>query len=136
MHRAREKVGRCCLSNACIVVSAAFVMVFFVFLIAGVFAIRGLMEEYGISANAAGVPNIQSGRSRAWDGDNNPVDRAAFMAQMKRLGAFNNIFITGDMHISLAADVMDTADGVGPPSVRPSSTTRFGVEFLPSSMSK
>lgn len=117
-------------------ISAAFVVLFFALVVVGIFGIRAFMEEEGIGANAAQVPNIQSGRSRAWDGDNNPVDRAAFLAQMKRLNAFNNIFVTGDMHISLAADVSDTADGVGPPSVRPGTTTRFGVEFLPSSMSK
>lgn len=56
--------------------------------------------------------------------------------QMKRLDAKNNIFITGDMHTSLASDVFDTAPGIARKELIPSETTYFGVEFLGSSVNK
>jgi hypothetical protein len=79
----------------------------------------------GLVPNASGLTSIQTFRDRAWDGENNPVDRAKLLAQMKASGAYNNIFLVGmlhsieatsnrfigDMHMSLATDVTDTAPG-------------------------
>ena len=106
-----RKVGPCCLSNACMGVTLFLIIALFAASGAAVIFIRDYMERKGISSNASGIANIQSGRDRAWDGENNPTDRSALLAQMKRLGAKNNLFITGDMHMSLANDVYDTAPG-------------------------
>ena len=106
-----KKTGTCCLSNACMVVTFLLIVGLFAASAGAIIFIRDYMERKGIASNASGIPNIQSGRSRAWDGENNPTDRSALLAQMKRLDAKNNLFITGDMHMSLANDVYDTAPG-------------------------
>lgn len=90
----RIKAARmCCLSNRCIGVALFFVFIFFGIAVAVIFVARDFIGE---TDNVSTVPNIQSTRSLAWDGNENPRDRSLLLAQMKRLGADNNnIFISG-----------------------------------------
>ena len=125
--RCRDSCRMCCLSTACMTISGVMVLAL---LIAMPITLNMLNSMFPPDA-LTGAHRLQDGPGgKAWDA--NPASRAALLRMLREHQVSNNnLFLTGDMHMALTTDIYDTMLGIVPLSDKPSTTTRYGVEFLP-----
>lgn len=119
--------GTCCLSNGCMGFAAVMVLA----LLIGLPVTLDVLYSMFPADELTGAHRLQDGSGgKAWD--SNPASRSAFLRMLREHDASNNnLFLTGDMHMALTTDIYDTMLGIIPLSEKPSKTTRYGVEFLP-----
>ena len=119
-----SSVKNCCLSKGCILV-----MISTLSLMALAWLVLIILVPTVIlpADPQTGVTNVQPDRDRAWDA--NIKDRELFLKKLRDTQQFNNILITGDVHLMMMSNLVDTAPGVTTLEGKPRSTTKYGVEF-------
>jgi len=72
--------------------------------------------------------------TNTWDGY--PAERSQIIGELQEMGLNNNIFLSGDSHISIAMDMVDNPTSPHSPYDPATSIDSVGVELLPSSISR